>query len=249
MLLLLFAFLSGLVIVLSPCVWPILPIIFSAGAGGKRQPLGMVVGLVLSLSLFTLLITTLLRIVPISPESLRTFAALLILLFGMMLIVPGLGHRLEMLFSRLSWFRMPKRRAGWKGGLVTGAAIGILWSPCAGPILATVGSLAATQSLSPILVLVMIAFALGVALPLYGLSLLSQHLLTETRVLSPYIGRIRQLFGVLVVLSALTLFTGYDVVLQERFVEFCSQNGLNFLSQFQTNPIVTDELESLRTPR
>lgn len=249
MLLLLFAFLSGLVIVLAPCVWPILPIIFSAGAGGKRQPLGMVVGLVLSLSLFTLLITTLLRIVPISPESLRTFAALLILLFGMMLIVPGLGHRLEMLFSRLSWFRMPKRRAGWKGGLVTGAAIGILWSPCAGPILATVGSLAATQSLSPILVLVMIAFALGVALPLYGLSLLSQHLLTETRVLSPYIGRIRQLFGVLVVLSALTLFTGYDVVLQERFVEFCSQNGLNFLSQFQTNPIVTDELESLRTPR
>ncbi len=249
MLLILFAFLSGLVIVLSPCVWPILPIIFSAGAGGRRRPLGMVMGLALSLSLFTLLFTTVLRVVPIPPETLRLVATILIFCFGITLVVPAISHRLEVALSRFTLFEMPKRRSGWKGGLLTGAAIGILWSPCAGPILATVGSLAATQSLSSILVLVMLAFALGVALPLYGLALMSQHLLTETRVLSPYIGRIRQLFGVLVMLSAVALFTGYDLVLQERFVEFCSQNGLNFLGQFQTNPIVTDELESLRTPR
>lgn len=57
------------------------------------------------------------------------------------------------------------------------------------------------------------------------------------RSLSPYLPRIRQGFGVLVILSAWALYSGYDLVLQERFTEFCAQNGLSFLSSFQTNPI------------
>lgn len=248
LLLILFAFLSGLVIVLSPCVWPILPIIFSAGAGGERRPLGMVMGLAVSLSLFTLLFTSFLHLVPIEPETLRLVATGLIFVFGITLVIPRIGHWFESVLGRFIPLRnsLLEKRQGFKGGLLTGGAIGIVWSPCAGPILATVGSLSATQPLSFGLVLVMLSFALGIALPLYGLALLSQHLLSEMRTLSPYLPRIRQGFGILVILSAWALYSGYDLVLQERFTEFCAQNGLSFLASFQTNPIVTEELEVLR---
>lgn len=247
-LLLLFAFLSGMVMMFAPCIWPILPIILSAGTDGERRPLGIVTGLVVSFSVFTLLFTYILSVVPLHPDTFRFLAACIIALLGLTMLVPALGHLVDVWLGQLSRFggTLVTKKQGFKGGLVTGAALGVVWSPCAGPILATVGALAATQPLSLSLVLVTLAFALGFALPLYGLALLGQHLLTRTRALSRYTGVIRQVFGMAVILSALAIYTGYDLVLQARFSEFCAENGINFLSSFQTNPIVTEELEALR---
>lgn len=124
-LLILFAFLSGLVIVLSPCVWPILPIIFSAGAGGKRRPLGMVTGLAISLSLFTLLFTSFLHLVPVEPETLRLVATGLIFLFGIILVIPQIGHWFESVLGRLIPVRngLLEKQEGFKGGLLASGTI------------------------------------------------------------------------------------------------------------------------------
>ncbi len=247
-LLFLFAFLSGMVMILAPCIWPILPIILSSGTGGERRPLGIVTGLVVSFSIFTLLFSYILSVVPLHPDTFRLIAALLIALLGLTMLVPALGQLLDVWIGRFSHMSggVVSKKQGFKGGFVAGAALGVVWSPCAGPILATVGTLAATQSLSLPLVLVTLSFTLGFALPLYGLALVGQHLLTRTRALSPYTGIIRQVFGVAVILSALAIYTGYDLVLQTKFSEFCAENGINFLSSFQTNPIVKEELEALR---
>lgn len=249
LLLLLFAFLSGVVTIFSPCIWPILPIILSSGvSGGEKKPIGVVTGLMVSFTLFTLTLSYILKIVPIDPDTLRLFAVALISLLGFTLVVPALGRLLEGWVSRLSSSGggLFRKRDGFKGGFITGFALGVVWSPCAGPILATVATLAATQTLNLSIILVTVAFVLGVGVPLFILAILGHHILTRTRILSPYTARIQQIFGVIMVASAVAIYTGYDLVLQVKFAEFCSANGITFLDRFQTNTRVTTALEDLR---
>lgn len=249
-LLLFFAFLSGVVTIFAPCIWPILPVILSAGvSGGDRKPFGVVAGLMVSFTFFTLTLSYLLKILPIDPDALRFFAVVVISLLGLFLAVPILGRYLEAVASRFSGLgSLSKVGRGFKGGFVTGFALGLIWSPCAGPILATVATLAATQSLTLAIVLVAVAFVAGVGLPLLILAILGQRILNRTRRLSPYTGRIQQFFGVVMILAALAIYTGYDQVLQTRFANFCSANGITFLERFQTNAIVTEQLATLRNP-
>ncbi len=250
-LLLLFAFLSGVVTIFAPCIWPILPIILSSGvSGGEKKPLGVVMGLMVSFTLFTLTLSYILKVVPIDPDTLRLLAVAVISLLGFTLVVPALGRLLEGWVSRLSSVGggMFQKQDGFKGGFLTGFALGVVWSPCAGPILATVATLAATQTLNLSVVLVTISFVVGVGVPLFILALLGQHILTKTRVLSPYTSWIQRVFGVIMILSAVAIYTGYDQVLQVKFAEFCSANGINFLDRFQTNDAVTQALEKLRQP-
>lgn len=248
-LLILFAFLSGVVTIFAPCIWPLLPIILSVGvSGGERRPIGIVAGLVTSFTFFTLALSSLLRVVPIDPDTLRLFAVIVISLLGVTMVVPGIGIMLEAFVSRFSYLggEILGKQSGFKGGLITGFALGIIWSPCAGPILATVATLAATQALSISTVLVTVAFVSGVGVPLFILTVLGQQVLRRTRIFAPYTTRIQQAFGVLTIFSALAIYTGYDQKLQVRFAEFCSANGITFLDRFQTNGIVTQALDSLR---
>lgn len=248
-LLLLFAFLSGVVTIFAPCIWPILPIILSAGvSGGERRPLGIVVGLMMSFTVFTLTLSYILKVIPIDPDTLRLVAVAVISLLGVTLLIPVFGRKLEGLMSRLSAVGGVgvQGRTGFKGGFLTGFALGIVWSPCAGPILATVAAIAATQTINFAVVLVTVAFVFGVGIPLFILALLGRHVLVRTRVLSPYTGRIQQVFGAIMIFSAVAIYTGYDQVLQLRFAEFCSANGITFFDRFQTNAAVTMELERLR---
>lgn len=248
-LLLLFAFLSGVVTIFAPCIWPILPIILSSGiSGGERRPVGIVAGLVVSFTFFTLALSYILKFIPIDPDTLRLLAVGVISLLGLTLVVPVFGRILEAYVSRLSNVGggMFNKGTGFKGGFVAGFALGIVWSPCAGPILATVATLAATQTLNLSIVLVTVAFVLGVGVPLLILAILGRHILTKTRGLSKYTGRIQQVFGVVMILSAMAIYTGYDLKLQARFAEFCSANGITFLDRFQTNATVTQALDDLR---
>ena len=251
-LLLFFAFLSGIATILSPCIWPILPILLSAGvSGGDRKPLGIVTGLMVSFTLFTLALSYLLKVIPIDPETLRLLAVAVISFLGLVLIVPALGKYLEAFVSRLSGVggRLAKTGKGFKKGFVTGFALGLVWSPCAGPILATVATVAATQALSLSVVLLTVAFVLGIGVPLFILTLLGQRILTRTRALSPYTGRIQQFFGVIMILAALAIYTGYDQKLQLQFAEFCSEKGMPLLGgSFESNALVTKALEKLRNP-
>ncbi|MBI5422389.1 cytochrome c biogenesis protein DipZ, partial [Candidatus Peregrinibacteria bacterium] len=84
-----FAFLAGVVTILSPCILPLLPIILSSSAtGSKRTPFGVVVGFILSFTFFTLFLTTLVRLTGLSPDFLRGVAVAVILGFGLVLVVP-----------------------------------------------------------------------------------------------------------------------------------------------------------------
>ena len=205
-----FTFLSGIVTIFAPCIWPILPIVLSSSvSGGKKKPLGLVTGLAVSFIFFTLTLATIVTFIPFDPEVLRYFAVIIIAFLGVVLVVPALGDRLEVLVSRLGSFggRFTSGRGdGFGGGFVTGAALGLIWTPCAGPILAAVATLAATRSVSFEAFILIVVYVAGVSIPLYILTLIGGKALAKTRSLSLYTGVIQKVFGIIMILSALMIF-------------------------------------------
>jgi len=97
-----FAFLAGVVTILSPCILPILPIVLSGSVtGGKRRPWGIVTGFVLSFTFFTLFLSAIVRATGVSPDILRTLSVVVIGAFGLSLLIPRVQVWLEQLFSKI----------------------------------------------------------------------------------------------------------------------------------------------------
>ena len=106
--LILFAFLGGIITILSPCILPVLPVVLSGGMGREKfRPLGIISGFITSFTLFTLALTTIVRATGISTDALRYLAIGIILFFGLVLTVPGLHRRYSVItaeiFHRLNW--------------------------------------------------------------------------------------------------------------------------------------------------
>ncbi len=244
-----FAFISGLVTIFAPCIWPLLPIILSSTTtGGHRKPLGITLGIMLSFGLLTLSISYLVKIIPFDPEILRYFAVFIIGLLGFTLIIPKLSQILEGFVSRLSSnfnFVGTSSHPGFWSGFITGLSLGIVWTPCAGPILATIATLAATQSVNLGIFLVTFFYILGVGIPLFIFASLGKHIFTRTKVLSKYTGRIQQIFGVVMIISAVLIATNYDKVLQAKLLDLFPSYG-NFIVSLESNESVKKELDLIK---
>jgi len=246
--LLFFAFLSGLVTILAPCIWPILPIVLSASAtGGKKKPLGITLGILGSFGLFTLTIAYLVRLFPIDPEVFRYIAVFIIGALGIVMIVPALGSVLEGYVSRLSGRFSVKgnEQSGFFGGVVVGASLGIVWTPCAGPILGTIAALSATRSLNADIVLVTMVYLIGVGIPLFLFASGSRAMVTRSRILNKYTGQVQQIFGILMVLTAIAIYTGYDRTLQAKLLDTIPSYS-QFLNDLEGSQTVRDELGRLK---
>src|SRR5215218_11066942 len=165
LLLVVFAFLAGAGTALSPCVLPVLPALLSAGAtGGRRRPLGIVLGLATT---FTITIVGLAEVVDgvgLGDGSLRSLAVIVLAAFGVLLLIPALAERAEAALSPLTRFGPKTSGDGFFSGLAVGAALGFVYAPCAGPILAAVISVSAASGET---VAVAIAYALGSAAALF----------------------------------------------------------------------------------
>src|SRR3954452_6042511 len=133
-----FALVAGLATSLSPCALPVLPVALAAGATGARcRPLGLVAGLVLSFTFATVALVYAISALGLPDDLLRNLAIAVLAGFGLALIVPGAGSRVEPALSRLVR-RGPAERTsdGFASGVVLGVSLGLVYAPCAGPILA-----------------------------------------------------------------------------------------------------------------
>src|SRR3989338_9171887 len=100
LILIFFAFLAGLVTILAPCIWPLLPIVLSASSGaGKQRPLGLTLGVMISFTVFTLTISYLEKILPIGPNLFRLVSVVIIALLGLFMVIPAWGSRFENLVN------------------------------------------------------------------------------------------------------------------------------------------------------
>jgi cytochrome c biogenesis protein CcdA/thiol-disulfide isomerase/thioredoxin len=247
--LLLFAFISGLITIFAPCIWPLLPIILSSTAsGGRTKPLGITLGIMLSFGVLTLTISYIVKVIPFDPNALRFIAVIVIGFLGLTLIIPRLNQVVEGAVSRLSGklgATKQKNKSGFSAGFITGLSLGVVWTPCAGPILATIATLAATKAVNFEVVLVTAVYILGVGIPLFLFTYAGAKLFQKSRVVNKYTGRIQQVFGVIMILTALAIFTNYDKVIQTKLLNaFPSYSGL--LYSLESNQAVTNELNGLR---
>jgi cytochrome c biogenesis protein CcdA/thiol-disulfide isomerase/thioredoxin len=163
-LLTIFAVIAGAGTALTPCVLPVLPALLSASAtGGRRRPLGVIAGLVLTHTITIVALASVIDGVGLADGFARTLAIVVLAGFGVALLWPRLGLIVERGFAPLQ--RLGPRSAGngfWSGVLV-GGALGFVYAPCAGPILAAVISVSATQGTSADLVLLALAYGAGSA--------------------------------------------------------------------------------------
>lgn len=246
-LLIAFAFLAGIITVLSPCILPILPIILTSSIGGvntgKSRPMGVVIGFVLSFTFFTLFLSTIVRFSGIPAETLRFVSVLIIASFGVSLLVPKFQVLVEKLFSRLASF-MPngQRRTGFGGGLIIGFSIGLLWTPCVGPILASVISLAITGTVTFDAFLITLAYSLGTAIPMFLVMLGGQNALRRVPWLLSNLGHIQKLFGVLMILTAIGIFFNIDRKFQTFVLSTFPQYGTG-LTKFEDNELIRTQLD------
>jgi cytochrome c biogenesis protein CcdA/thiol-disulfide isomerase/thioredoxin len=194
------AFVAGLITAISPCVLPVLPILLAGGASGRR-PYGIIAGLVGSFTIFTVAGASLLDALGLPDDFLRDLAIGLLLLLAATLLFPRLGGLLERPFLFLT-----RRRASTdSNGLLLGASLGLVFVPCAGPVLAAVTALSATGDIGVRTFAVTFAYAVGAAIPMLviasGGRLLALRRHAETT---------RRVAGALIGITALAIAFGAD---------------------------------------
>jgi cytochrome c biogenesis protein CcdA/thiol-disulfide isomerase/thioredoxin len=234
------AFLAGVVTALSPCVLPVLPVVLAGGSGGgERRPYAVIAGLVVSFTVFTLAATAILSALGLPDDLLRNIAIAVVALVGLSLLWPWLGLQLERPFARLG------RRAPGDvgGGFALGLSLGLVYTPCAGPVIGAVATVAATQSVSFDAVLVTLAYALGSGVVLLGLALAGRRglALPRFRHAAP---TIRRVLGGAVLAVAVLMALGVDTELRTRVPEYTRA-----LQGLETSDSASDRIDGLLGPR
>lgn len=211
-----FAFLAGVITVLSPCVLPLLPVILgSAAQEGRARPVGLIVGFVGAFTIATLALSYLVRSLGVPPDLNRILAGVVLVLLGLILTLPPLHNGFERLAGALvSSAPSPKNPSGFGGGLAIGAGLGLAWSPCVGPIMASVITLALNQQVDAGAIAVTLAFSLGTALPMAAIMLGGRQLARRLGWFQANAQRIQQVLGIILVLAGLAIFFGWDRQIQ-----------------------------------
>jgi cytochrome c biogenesis protein CcdA/thiol-disulfide isomerase/thioredoxin len=215
-----FAFLAGAGTALSPCVLPVLPaLLASGGVGGQRRPLGVVIGLTVTFTVVIVGVANVVDGVGLGSDPLRDIAVAVLLASGLALIVPGLADRLEARMSRIAALGVGgvriSRGDGFRSGLLVGGALGFVYTPCAGPILAAVISVSAASGRT---VAVAIAYSLGSAAVLFALTLGGRKLFDRVRAA----GRgpaLQRTLGIVMIVTALAIVVGVDVDFDQYVAE------------------------------
>lgn len=209
------AFLAGVITVLSPCVLPLLPVILAGAAqGGRRRPVGLIVGFVGTFTAVTLTLSTLARSLGVSPDINRIVAGIVLILLGLVLVIPRFHLTFERLAGSLASRAPTSAGTGFGGGLVIGAGLGLAWSPCVGPIMASVITLALNQQVNAAAVAVTLAFSLGTALPMAAIMLGGRRLVQRLGWFQHHAEAIQRVLGIVVVLVGVGILAGWDRQIQ-----------------------------------
>jgi cytochrome c biogenesis protein CcdA/thiol-disulfide isomerase/thioredoxin len=216
MLLYAIAFLAGVVTAISPCVYPVLPIIFAGGAsGGRRRPYAIIAGLVVTFILSLLFVSWLLDKLGLSQDFLRKLSIGFLLLFAATLLIPALARAIERPLMRFS--RRPAGDLG--GGFLLGASLGLLFVPCGGPVLGFITTQTASLAGGKRVGLA-VAYAFGAALPMLLLALGGQRAAGRIRGLSLQRPAARAALGGVMAVSALLIAFNVDKTLQTRIGDY-----------------------------
>lgn len=216
---------AGGLTTLSPCVFPLLPLVLGGAAQRHRAaPLAMGLGMALSFAALGVLVGVLGDALDLSPERVRTAAAALLIVFGLLMGVPGLNRRFTQWISPLA----SSAHAATAGldssspwaALLLGGLLGLVWSPCSGPLLGTALSLVVSEGGVARGALLLGLFGLGAALPLVAVAYASRAGFGRVRqwVLA-HGDRARVIFAAVLLLVGLAILSGADRWLETQVNE------------------------------
>lgn len=201
------AFTEGFALIISPCILPILPIMLSGTiAGGKKRPLGIVVGFVITFAIFTLCARFLVQHLGINLDILRYVALGLIILFGLTMVSDYLSEKFSLLtqrFANIGHRYSVNAKEGFFSGFFLGTLVSLIWVPCAGPILAAVIVQTAIQQATFMSFLTLLLFGLGSAIPMLLIALTGKKLLNNLKFFKKHGLFLRKIFGVIIIIGAL----------------------------------------------
>ncbi len=202
------SFLAGVITAISPCVLPVLPILLagSAATTDRRRPYAIIAGLIVSFTVFTLAGAALLSVLGLPQDLLRDLAIVALLVLAASL----LSRRVAWLLERPFLFLTRRRVAADSNGLLLGVSVGLVFVPCAGPVLAAVTALAASGEIGVRIVLVTGAYAIGAAVPMLAIAIGGQRLASGMRGLRTHAEAVRKVAGVVVGATALAIAFGAD---------------------------------------
>ncbi len=172
---LIFAYLAGLLTLINPCVLPILPIVLTSSLrADRRAPIALALGMSISFVVLGLAVATLGPALGLGSETVSRAAALMMMVFGVVLLTPALGERFATatagFAARADAGISASSDAGLAGQVLGGALLGAVWSPCIGPTLGAAVGLAAQGKSVLQAGATMVAFALGVSTLILGLA-------------------------------------------------------------------------------
>nr|MBL8410911.1 cytochrome c biogenesis protein CcdA [Dechloromonas sp.] len=215
---------AGSLTTLSPCVFPILPLVLGGAVQNNRfAPLAMGLGMAVSFALIGILLGALGPALDIDSDSVRLFGAWLLIAFGLVMLVPALNRRFtEWMLPIASGANAASARldGGSLGGaLLLGGVLGLVWSPCSGPLLASALTLVASEGSALRGGTILGLFGIGAALPLVGVAYASRRGFNAARgwVLARIDG-IKKAFGLLILLTGLAILSGADKQLEAWIV-------------------------------
>jgi cytochrome c biogenesis protein CcdA/thiol-disulfide isomerase/thioredoxin len=269
---------GGLITGISPCILPVLPVVFFSGgvqaarrsrgpkalenaappvasaalaSGAAAAPVGagvadaagrvsawrpylVIAGLVVSFSVFTLIGSFLLAILGLPQDFLIWAGTIVLVIIGLGLIIPRLQHLIEKPFS---W--LPQRQVGTeRGGFVLGIALGAVYVPCAGPVLAAITVAGATGEIGVQTIVLTLAFAIGAAIPLLVFALAGRRVAERVRAFRKHQRGIRIVGGVVMIALAIGLFFDVPQALQRLIPDYTSA----LQTQFSTSDDVAKQL-------
>lgn len=221
----LFAILAGVLTVGAPCILPLLPILLgsSIGSSSKTRPLFIAFGFVVMFTITGLTLSLITTSLNIRPDLLRTIATIALAIFGVFMLWP---YPFEKITGYLSSFTTKasslssKAGDGNMSGFILGIMLGLIWTPCAGPILGSILTLIATQTNQIEAGFLLIAYAVGAGIPMVLIAYGGQMITKKVRAITPYTNRIQQIFGILIIILAIAIFFQYDLVVQAKILEY-----------------------------
>jgi cytochrome c biogenesis protein CcdA/thiol-disulfide isomerase/thioredoxin len=247
-LLLIFAILAGAGTALTPCVLPVLPALLSASAtGGRRRPLGVIAGLVLTHTITIVALASVIDGVGLADGFARTVAIVVLAGFGLALLWPRLGLLVERALAPLQRLAPRSAGTGFWSGLLVGGALGFVYAPCAGPILAAVISVSATQGATADLVLLALAYGAGSAAVLLLMAFGGRRVVERIRQ-AGHGPTIQHALGVLLIGTAVAVAVELDVRFQTVLANEVPSVVSNPTGSIERSAAVERRLADLRGP-
>ncbi|WP_306397088.1 cytochrome c biogenesis CcdA family protein [Telluria beijingensis] len=225
------ALLGGVLTIASPCVLPILPIVLGGTlndqAEGRRntRPLFIVAGFVIAFAALGMLLASASQHVVLAHETLRHAGLAILAVLGLAMLWKApyawLMNRLGSLVSST----LPasgSERAGNLGGLLLGMSLGAVWTPCAGPVLASILVLVAQARDLGRSAGLLLLYAVGAGIPMLVIAYGGQFVRTRIRAVARHADRLQQVFGALILATAAAIYFQYDVLLYAHLANFIS---------------------------